>query len=316
MTLALIPCLCSHNYRKSEPLSDEEDWGREDWDMNLLEPLVEISDQPKNNKKRKRKESTGEQRKRGRPPGSAKSNKQVTPITQNEFINVSVKQEPTETVPVEEVTHNVPMATIPVANTAAPTVPLYVYVPQPQPVVLQHPVEYSVESTDSVLLSQSQNSNSASTSAKTNNDANVSMELETNIKQEEMENVFVMPFGANIETETRPAPTKPATPEPDVILCDSPEETVRKNRTAAIAKNIGSTGPSAAHKKLRDLTFKLVELNNKNLQCDTRIDKIKEEFRKRLQVVEVEKKGIEQEIDNVLASIQEWKERQGERVHK
>ncbi|XP_050729762.1 uncharacterized protein LOC127005163 isoform X3 [Eriocheir sinensis] len=296
---------------KSEPLSDDDDW-----DMNILEPLVEISDKPKDNsKKRKRKENVVEQRKKGKQPNSAKVNdKHVDVVSQSEFINVSVKQEPTVPVPMEEVTHNVPMATIPVANTSAPSVPVYVYVPQPQPVVLQHPVGYSVQSTSNVVLNQPQNTNGPSTSVNTDN-MHVQMDLDTNIKQEEMENVFVMPFVPDIETNTRLQSRNPAS-EPDIILCDSPEETTRKNRTAAIAENIGVTGPSGAHKKLRDLTFKLVELNNKNLQCDTKIDKIKEEFRKRLQIVEVEKRGIEQEIDNVLASIQDWKEHQSERIHK
>lgn len=285
--------------------------------MNLLEPLVEISDQPKDNtKKRKRKENVGEQRKRGRQSNSANVNdKHPNVITQNEFINVSVKQEPTAPEPMEEVAHNVPMATIPVANSSAPSVPMYVYVPQTQPVVLQHPVGYSVQSTSNVVLNQPQNTNGPSTSVSTNN-MHVPMDLETNIKQEEMENVFVMPFVPDMDTNTRLQSKNPAAPEPDIILCDSPEETMRKNRTAAIAKNIGMAGSSAAHKKLRDLTFKLVELNNKNLQCDAKIEKIKEEFRKRLQIVEVEKREIEGNIDNVLASIQDWKEHQSDRIHK
>lgn len=285
--------------------------------MNLLEPLVEISDQPKDNtKKRKRKENVGEQRKRGRQSNSANMNdKHPDVVTQNEFINVSVKQEPTAPEPMEEVAHNVPMATIPVANSSAPSVPMYVYVPQTQPVVLQHPVGYSVQSTSNVVLNQPQNTNGPSTSVSTNN-MHVPMDLETNIKQEEMENVFVMPFVPDMDTNTRLQSKNPAAPEPDIILCDSPEETMRKNRTAAIAKNIGMGGSSAAHKKLRDLTFKLVELNNKNLQCDAKIEKIKEEFRKRLQIVEVEKREIEENIDNVLASIQDWKEHQSDGILK
>lgn len=299
--------------RKSEPLSDDEDWNRQDWDMNILEPVVEISDQPKDNsRKRKRKENSGEPRKRRRPLNSARMNgSHLGSLREGEFIDVSIKQEP---IPMEEVSHSVPMATLPVGNTSASSLPVYqvptltVYVPQPQPVVLQHPVGYSVQNTDNVLLNEPQNRNSPSTSAKTNDDIHSEVDLETNIKQEEMENVFVVPFGADIQADARPGFKKPLSPEPDITECESPEETVRKNRMAAIAENIGLVSSSSSHKKLRDLTFKLVELNNKNLQCATRIDKIKEEFRKRLQVVEIEKKGIEQEIDKVLASIQDWKE--------
>lgn len=297
------------SYRKNEPLSDDE-WDRHDWDMNLLEPLVEISDHPEDkSRKRKRKENYADARKKERPPNSTKVNGQhVDAQNESEFINIPIKQEPTEPVPEEEVAHTIPMATIPVNNTDTPALPVYVYVPQPQPVVLQHPVEYPVQGVSDVSLNQPQNRNTPSTSAKTNNDIPVNLDMETSIKQEEMENVFVMPFGADIQSNARQRSNKAVLPEGDIIVCDSPEETLRKNRTAAIAENLGGMAPSTSHKKLRDLTFKLVELNNKNLQCDNRIDKIKEEYRKKVQVVEIEKKGIEQEIDKVLASIQNWKE--------
>lgn len=278
--------------------------------MNILEPVVEISDQPKDNsRKRKGKENSLEPRKKGKPNSNKASVNHVGTVRESEFVNVSIKQEPSEQVPVD-VSSTVPMATIPVANTSASSVPVYVYVPQPQPVVLQPTVEYSVQNTNNDLLNQSQNRNCASTSAKTNNSIHSEVEQAPNIKQEqeEMENVFVMPFGADFQSDATLASEKPPSSQAEIIECDLPEEMARKNRKAAIIENIGAMSSSSSHKKLRDLTFKLVELNNKNLQCDSRIDKIKEEFRKRLQVVEIEKKGIEQEIDRVLAYIQEWKE--------
>ncbi|XP_045106025.1 uncharacterized protein LOC123501322 isoform X2 [Portunus trituberculatus] len=291
--------------KKNEPLSDEEEMANE-WNMNILEPVVEISDKPKDNsKKRKGRTIQGVSRKKGRP----------SKVQENNFSDVSIKQEPSDplpvAVPLEEVSHNVPMATIPMDSNATPPLPLYqvpagnlaVYVSQPQPLVIQHTV--AVQNTDNLLINQPPNVNSPSTSDKSIQDIHSEVDLESNIKQEEqMENVFVVPFGKSLETENKSSSGKQSSTEPDVVECESSDELARRKRRAAIAAIMG--GPS--HRKLRDLTFKLVELNNKNLKCDNRIEKIKDEFKKRLQVVEIEKKGIEQEIDKVLASIQDWKD--------
>lgn len=294
---------------KNEPLSDEEETLGDEWNMNILEPVVEISDKPKDNsRKRKGRAMQGVSRKRGRPPK----------VRESDFIDVSIKQEPSDPLPVpvplEDLSHNVPMATIPMDNSTTPTLPMYqvpagnlaVYVPQSQPLVLQHTV--AVQNTNNLLINQPHNVDSPSTSDKPNQDIHSEVDLASNIKQEEqMENVFVVPFGRCLENENKSSSAKQPSSEPDIVECETPDELARKNRTAAIAASIGGMGGSS-HRKLRDLTFKLVELNNKNLKCDDRIEKIKDEFKKRLQVVEIEKKGIEQEIDKVLASIQDWKD--------
>lgn len=304
---------------KNEPLSDEEETLDGEWNMNILEPVVEISDKPKDNsRKRKGRPVQGVTRKRGRPP-------KVLPSTFID-VDVSIKQEPSDPlpdpvpvpvpvpVPLEDMPHNVPMATIPMNNSTTTTLPMYqmpagnlaVYVPQSQPLVLQHPV--AVQNTNNLLIDQPRNVNSPSTSDKSNQDFHSELDLASNIKQEEqMENVFVEPFGRCLETENKSASAEQPSSEPDIVECESPSELAKKNRTAAIAASIGGVG-GTSHRKLRELTFKLVELNNKNLKCDNRIEKIKDEFKKRLQVVEIEKKGIEQEIDKVLASIQDWKD--------
>ena len=286
--------------------------------MNILEPVVEISDKPKDNsKKRKNKPNIRQSRKRGRPPRINPTEGEIR--QESEFINVALKQEPQElvadpigvSVPLEDIS-NVPMAAIPVGSASASPLPLYqvptgglaVYLPHTQPLAMQHPVEYSVQSTNNLLVHPQESRNSGVDLAG------------SSIKQEEMGNVFVMPFGSDLETEVNAtSQQQQQSAEPDVIVCESPAEETRKSRKEAIAASIGVASGSS-NRKLRELTFKLVELNNKNLQCDSRIDKINDELKTRLQVVETEKKEIEKEIDKVLASIQDWKNAKKQSVKK
>ncbi|KAG0714925.1 hypothetical protein GWK47_013140 [Chionoecetes opilio] len=305
--------------KKNEPLSEDEEswdsnWAGREWDMNLLEPLVEISDNPQDKGRKRRRPDSGESRKRTRLPSVNQAHEgenHVSTVTGSELVNVSVKVEPGETVPepVEHMPCTVTMASMLVGNSSSTQpLPLYkmpsgnvVFLSQPPAVMMENPGNYSDQNAN-MLISHQQSRNS--TSKKPNEEIN----LVANVKQEEgMENVFVMPFGGNLENEDKAASEKQPSPQPEISECQWEKETTRKNRTAAIAASLGVVGTSSS-REVRELTFKLVELNNKNLLCDSRIEQIKDEFKKRLKIVASKKEGIENEIDRVVASIQDCRD--------
>lgn len=148
--------------------------------------------------------------------------------------------------------------------------------------------------------------------------------LPTSIKEEEdmeSEHVIVMPFLTDFNREQTPenldenvsASSSQPQNQTNKPNCkdNETEQLVSVAQPIQTEKQTDNTG----HKNLKELTQLLVELNNKNLQCDQKIQKLKEEFEKKVAIIEAEKKANEKEIDKVLLQIQNWKDVSRSDVH-
>ena len=224
------------------------------------------------------------------------------------FVSVPIKQEPQTSL--DSVHSSVPMAVLPAGSTYVPPLPMFqmpttgltVYMPESQQMMMQHHVNYPHDNSSNLFLNQQQLRGRTVTNSPSGQFNDI--HSETSVRQDN-DNVIVMPFGRDFceQEKSRQLPSS----HPDSIVCDSLAEKA-KDRAAAIAESIGITVEGSSHKKLRELTFKLLELNNKNLLCDERIENAREEYEKTVAHFEREKKVNDKEIDNVLAAIQEWKE--------
>lgn len=314
-------------YRKTELLSDEEtwltahtnagsdsDWTEQNWDANSL---TEISDGSREIQRSKRKNSNNEFNRKRRRVADNESDEDgsVVNYKRNNFMNIPIKQEPQSSV--DSISPNVPMAVLPAGSTYVPPLPMFqmpnggltVFMPESQQMMMQHPVNYPHNNPSDLFMNQQQQqlrgrANDINTSEQFN-DIHSEVDVEPSIRQDN-ENMIVMPFGRGADDEAEKTNQLPSS-EPDSVS-DALAEKARKERAAAIAENIGMNVECSSNKKLRDLTFKLLELNGKNLICDERIDKAKEEYEKTVAHIEAEKRINDKEIDKVLSAIQEWKE--------
>lgn len=228
-------------------------------------------------------------------------------------MNIPIKQEPQSSL--DSIPSNVPMAVLPAGSTYVPPLPMFqvpttgltVFMPESQQMMMQPPVNYPHDNSSDLFMNQQQirGRTVANSPSGQFNDIHSETNVEPNIRQDN-ENVIVMPFGRDLCEQEKSKQLHLS--DPDSVVCDSLTEKARKDRAAAIAENIEITVEGSSHKKLRDLTFKLLELNNKNLICDERIEKAREEYERTVARIEVEKKINDKEIDTVLAAIQEWKE--------
>ena len=206
------------------------------------------------------------------------------------------------------------MAVLPAGSTYVPPLPMFqmqaggltVYMPESQQMMMQHPINYPHNNSSELFMNQQQIRGRTVTSSPSCQFSDIQSEanVEPNIRQDN-ENMIVMPLATDLcePEKSRQLPLS----HPDSIVCDSLEKS-KKDRAAAIAESIGNTVEGSSNKMLSVLTFKLLELNNKNLICDERIDKAREDYEKTVAHIEAEKKINDKEIDKVLAAIQEWKE--------
>ncbi|XP_050689361.1 uncharacterized protein LOC126981820 isoform X2 [Eriocheir sinensis] len=312
---------------KTELLSDEEtwltahtnagsdsDWTEQNWDANSL---TEISNGSRETQRSKRKNSNNEfDRKRRRvAENESDEDGSVVDYSRNNYMNIPIKQEPQSSV--DSISPNVPMAVLPAGSTYVPPLPMFqmpnggltVFMPESQQMMMQHPVNYPHNNASDLFMNQQQQqlrgrANDINASGQFS-DIHSEVDVEPSIRQDN-ENMIVMPFGRDADGEAEKSNQLPSS-EPDSVS-DALAEKARKERAAAIAENIGMNVECSSNKKLRDLTFKLLELNGKNLICDDRIDKAREEYEKTVAHIEAEKRINDTEIDKVLSAIQEWKE--------
>lgn len=309
------------SYRKTELLSDEEtwltghtnagsdsDWTEHNWDANSL---TELSSGSRETQRTKRKSSNNEfDRKRRRMNGT--EGDEAVNYNRNNYMDIPIKQEPQSSV--DSISPNVPMAVLPAGSTYVPPMPMFqmpgtgltVFMPESQQMMMQPPVTYPHSNTGELFMNQQSLRGRANDISGSGQFDNVHGEVnaEPSMRQDG-QNMIVMPFGRDIQ-EAEKSKQLPSS-EPDSVS-DALAEKARKERAAAIAENIGMNAECSSNKKLRDLTFKLLELNGKNLICDDRIDKAKEEYEKTVAQIESEKRINDMEIDKVLSAIQEWKE--------
>lgn len=241
----------------------------------------------------------------------------VVDHSRNNYMNIPIKQEPQSSV--DSISPNVPMAVLPAGSTYVPPLPMFqmpttglaMFMPESQQMMMQHTVNYPHDNAGDMFMNQQQlRGRTIDTNASNQfNDIHSEVNVEPSIR-EDSESGIVMPYERNIH-ESEKSKQLPSS-EPDSVS-EALAEKARRERAAAIAENIGiGIGvEGSSNKKLRDLTFKLLELNNKNLLCDDRIEKAKEEYEKIVAQQEAEKKINDKEIDKVLSAIQEWKEAKG-----
>lgn len=213
------------------------------------------------------------------------------------------------------------MAVLPAGSTYVPPLPMFqmptagltmFMPPESQQMMMQHSLSYPHNNASDLFMNQQQQEQQQelrersvdSNSPTQFNDIHGEANAEPSI-QSENENVIVMPFGRETNGQEKSPQVPPS--EPDSVS-DALAEKARKERAAAIAENMGIDLEGPSQKKLRDLTFKLLELNNKNMLCDERLTKAKEEYEKTVTSIEAEKKINDKEIDKVLSAIQDWKE--------
>ncbi|KAK3879437.1 hypothetical protein Pcinc_015989 [Petrolisthes cinctipes] len=118
---------------------------------------------------------------------------------------------------------------------------------------------------------------------------------EATIKEETSEGeVIVMPF---IVREN----SKPVIPSSAVLVTDQ-----------SLSKSEGTSNktvsPATNEKSLKDLSEYLLELNENTLKCTKRIEKIRQEYERRVSTVEAEKMENEREIGRVLLLIKSLKD--------
>lgn len=311
---------------KTEPHSDEEtwltahtnagtdsDWGEDNCDTNSF---TEFADKSKDNLRKKRKKTNSEHssRKRRRLSGidNSDDDRSVVDYNGSNFINFPIKQEPQTSL--DSIPSNVPMAVLPAGSTYVPPLPMFqmpttgltVFMPESQQMMMQHPVNYPHGNSSDLFMNQQQirARTIANSPSGQFNDMHSEVSVEPNVRQDN-ENVIMMPFGSDLCEQEKSKQLTPS--DPDSGVCDSLSEKSRKDRAATIAENIGIGVAGSSHKQLRDLTFKLLELNNKNLICDERMEKAREEYEKTVAIIDAEKKMNDREIDQVLAAIQDWK---------
>lgn len=292
-------------------MGSDSDWTEQNWDANSL---TEVSSRSRESPRGKRKNSDNDLSRKRRRVAEDESDEDgsVIDFSRNDYMNVSIKQEPQSSL--DSISPNVPMAVLPAGSTYVPPLPMFqmptggltMFMPESQQMMVSHPVSYPPDNASDMFINQQElrertiDSNASGQFNDNHSEANA----EPSIRQEN-ENVIVMPFGRDID-EPEKSNQMPSS-EPDSVS-DALAEKARRERAAAIAENIGMNVEGSSHKKLRDLTFKLLELNNKNLICDDRIDKAREEYEKTVELIEAEKRVNDKEIDQVLSAIQQWKE--------
>uniref|UniRef100_A0A0N7ZB11 HTH CENPB-type domain-containing protein n=1 Tax=Scylla olivacea TaxID=85551 RepID=A0A0N7ZB11_SCYOL len=308
---------------KNEPVSEEEtwltahtnpcsdsDWEEENWDTHSLTEVGKSKDSVR--KKRKKTSSEYNKKRRRLSDGDNSDDKSVADYNRSNFVSVPIKQEPQSSL--DSVHSSVPMAVLPAGSTYVPPLPMFqmqaggltVFMPESQQMMMQHPINYPHNNSSELFMNQQQirGRTVASSPSCQFSDIQSEASVEPNIRQDN-ENMIVMPLGRDLcePEKSRQFPLS----HPDSVVCDSLEK-AKRDRAAAIAESIGNTVEGSSNKMLSVLTFKLLELNNKNLICDERIEKAREDYEKTVAHIEAEKKINDKEIDKVLAAIQEWKE--------
>lgn len=310
-------------FRKNEPVSEEETWltahtnpcSDSDWEEGNRDAhsLTEVSSSKDSIRKKRKRTSSEYSKKRRRLSGGDNSDdKSVVDYNRSNFVGVPIKQEPQSSL--DSVHSSVPMAVLPAGSSYVPPLPMFqmqaggltVYMPESQQMMMQHPINYPHNNSSELFMNQQQISGRTVASSPSCQFSDIQSEasVEPNLRQDS-ENMIVMPLGSDLcePEKTRQLPLS----HPDSVVSDSVEK-VKRDRAAAIAESIGSTVEGSSNKMLSVLTFKLLELNNKNLICDERIEKAKQDYEKTVAHIEAEKKINDKEIDKVLAAIQEWKE--------
>ncbi|XP_045137710.1 uncharacterized protein LOC123519999 isoform X2 [Portunus trituberculatus] len=310
--------------KKNEPVSEEEtwlaahtnpctdsEWEEENWDTRSL---TEVSNSKDSIRKKRKKTNSEYNKKRRRLSDGDDSDDDKSDVdySRNNFVSVPIKEEPQSSL--DSVHSSVPMAVLPAGSGYVPPLPMFqmqaggltVYMPESQQMMMQHPINYPHNNSSELFMNQQEIRGRTLTSSPSCQFSDIQSEanVEPDIGQDN-ENMIVMPFGRDLcePEKSRQLPLS----HPDTVVCDSLEKT-KRDRAAAIAESIGNTVEGSSNKMLSVLTFKLLELNNKNLICDERIDKAREDYEKTVAHIEAEKKINDKEIDKVLAAIQEWKE--------
>ncbi|XP_071516460.1 uncharacterized protein [Panulirus ornatus] len=328
-------------------LSATDDWANDDqdWNMTLLEPIVQISDESSSREVSSRNHGgIVSPKKKGRHlPLVPGIDRRKSPID-----DIPIKQESPE--PMEEISPDVSEGILPSSSPYAPTLPMFqvpsailpVYMAQPpsahpspsfsqsqsspglpNPSFSQHP-SAPVHPSHSFPLSNNEDlytgSNHQTSSTRTQKSPEQAGKetyfdkdnIEANIKQEMPDEVIVMPFESDLHSDepmAMPVEVVCASPLPAVgDFSTSEDSSVQEYPNGKSSEVFDDHLVSTCHRSLKELTRLLLELNNKNLMCDEKIQKLKEEYDKKVAVIETEKKANEKEIDRVLSLIQNWKE--------
>ncbi|XP_045580982.1 uncharacterized protein [Procambarus clarkii] len=311
---------------------EEEDWfsavpddwedDSKEWNMSLLEPIVQISDESNSRRgtKRKRGGGRGYGKKRGR---LAVDVDRASPVE-----DVPVKQEkPDSPEHMVEIPPDVSMNILPNVGAYTAPIPVYplapavlpLYMAQSQMSSMLPTANYSSGNPDDVLSNSDrnsvatvQNAGDETGYAHTNVEANIKQEIPDSDNPDQ---VIAMPFQSELQNDgscLMPREVVTASPLPAIEdFSDTRSRNRNKSQEQASARASGSFKDQSLNmgqKSLRELTNLLVKLNNKNLQCDEKIQILKEEYDRKVAVIEAEKKANEKELDSVLSLIQNWKE--------
>ncbi|KAK8753110.1 hypothetical protein OTU49_002545 [Cherax quadricarinatus] len=295
---------------KTEPFMSEEeddwfsavpdDWENDnkDWNMSLLEPIVQISDESNSRQVSKRKRgSRGFGKKRGDHLSGSEDLDRQSPVDE-----VPVKQEkPDSPEHMVEIPPDMTMNMLPNVPAYPPSLPVFPLVPSMLPLYMaqQHTASGLQDANGHNVTTIHDNPMQPGEETRYAHD-----NVEANIKQEipDSENpdqVIAMPFQSELRNDDSCLMSRDMVPSPLSTMEDFSDQRERKKKE--LTANMG-------HKSLRELTNLLVKLNNKNLQCDERIQMLKEEYDRKVAVIEAEKKANEKELDSVLSLIQNWKE--------
>lgn len=319
----------------------EDDWQTEshEWDSDVLEPVAQISQEPVVQVPQEPSPRRGGKRRHGGLGFTRKKRRSAAVLPDAAkrkavIADVSIKEEPSDAlveIPASSsdgMTSSARPEVPPHPMFQVPTAVIPMYVAPPQSSLVQPTPSFPAAAANSSSLYSSpshQDSGNIITESSglsiVEHQVNpVKDNLETKIKQEvsESEHVVVLPFtgiNANREqtcvnlNETVSAPSlQPVETNNDSGVRDKDKS---NQHTGVVSPGISQSGGQSSttcHKDLKELTQLLLELNNKNLDCDQKIQKLKEEYEQKVAVIESVKKANEKEIDRVLSLIQNWKE--------
>ncbi|XP_042234455.1 uncharacterized protein LOC121874392 isoform X2 [Homarus americanus] len=286
---------------------DDEDWFtavNDNWDMSLLEPIIQISSEANSQQGPKGKREGYARGKRGRL--ALNINRRKSPVQEE----IQVKQERPDSPDL-----GVPNDTMTILTNVAPYNPAVTMLQVPSAVL---PMYVSSSQPSSKTLGKGNINITTDHNALPHTGHPPSYGngvIETNIKQEVTDTeVIIMPFEAaphGVRPQDAPSKdTLSSVPSPPPKALNPPNKRKKNSSQGKTKKGTAATSDKdpSGHESLRELTTLLVELNNKNTVCDEKIQLFKDEYEKKVSVIEAEKKSNEKEIECVLSLIQNWKE--------